>query len=115
MIVYGIKNCNTVKAALAWLTKKKVEFDFHDYKSKGITAGKLKDWSQQVGWEALVNKKGMTWRKLDEKTKAKITSESEAIKLMISQTSVIKRPLVEVKGKVVAVGFDEDEFNKRIK
>lgn len=114
MIVYGIKNCNTVKSALDWLKKKKVEFDFHDYKVKGITEGKLKDWIKQVGWETLVNKKGMTWRKLDDKAKAKVTTQAAAIDLMMNQTSVIKRPLIEVDGKVLAVGFDETEYKKAI-
>ena len=115
MIVYGIKNCNTVKSALDWLKKKKVDYEFHDYKSKGITASKLKEWSKQVGWETLVNKKGMTWRKLDDKAKAKVINLKEAIELMINQTSVIKRPLVELKGKVIAVGFDEEEYKKVIR
>lgn len=115
MIVYGIKNCNTVKSALDWLKKKKIDFEFHDYKSKGITPEKLKEWSKQVGWETLVNKKGMTWRKLDDKTKAEIATLTAAIDLMKSQTSVIKRPLIEVNGKVVAVGFDEKEYQSRIK
>ncbi len=112
MVVYGIKNCNTVKSALDWLNKKKIEFDFHDYKTKGISDSKLKAWSKQVGWETLVNKKGMTWRKLDDKTKAKITTQAAAIDLMMKQTSVIKRPLIEVGGKVVAVGFDEAEYKE---
>lgn len=115
MVVYGIKNCNTVKSALDWLNKKKVDYEFHDYKSKGITAAKLKEWSKQVGWETLVNKKGMTWRKLDDKAKDKVTNLNAAIDLMINQTSVIKRPLIEVKGKVVVVGFDEEEYKKVIK
>lgn len=115
MVVYGIKNCNTVKSALDWLKKKKVDFEFHDYKSKGITPSKLKDWNKQVGWETLVNKKGMTWRKLDDKAKAKVTNLNAAIDLMTSQTSVIKRPLIEVNGKVVALGFDEAEYKKAIK
>ena len=115
MIVYGIKNCNTVKSALDWLKKKKVDYEFHDYKSKGITASKLKEWSKQVGWETLVNKKGMTWRKLDDKAKAKVINLKEAIELMINLTSVIKRPLVELKGKVIAVGFDEEEYKKVIR
>ncbi len=115
MTVYGIKNCNTVKSALDWLRKKKVDFEFHDYKSKGITAEKLKAWNKQVGWERLVNKKGMTWRKLDDKAKAKVTNLNAAIDLMMRQTSVIKRPLIEVKGKVVALGFDEEDYRKAIK
>jgi len=113
MTVYGIKNCNTVKSALDWLKNHKVEFEFHDYKSKGITESKLKGWSKQVGWESLVNKRGTTWRQLDEKVQAKVTSESAAIALMIEKTSVIKRPLIEEDGKVIALGFDEKEYGKK--
>ncbi|MGE0590516.1 MAG: ArsC family reductase [Cyclobacteriaceae bacterium] len=115
MIVYGIKNCNTVKSALDWLKKKKIEFEFHDYKVKGISDSKLRDWSKQVGWETLVNKKGMTWRKLDDKTKAKITTQAAAIELMMNQTSVIKRPLIEIGGKVVTVGFDEEDYKQKFR
>jgi arsenate reductase len=114
MIVYGIKNCNTVKNALDWLKKKNVDFEFHDYKSKGITEVKLKSWSKQVGWESLVNKRGTTWRQLDEKVQSKVTNEASAIALMMEKTSVIKRPLIESDGKVVALGFDEGEYAKKI-
>lgn len=112
MTVYGIKNCNTVKSALDWLKKHKVEFEFHDYKSKGITEAKLKEWSRQVGWESLVNKRGTTWRQLDEETQASVKNEKSAIALMKEKTSVIKRPLIERDGKVVALGFDEKEYKK---
>ena len=112
MIVYGIKNCNTVKAALNWLKKNNVGFEFHDYRSKGISETKLKQWSRQVGWESLVNKKGTTWRQLDEGVRAKITSEAAAVALMKEKTSVIKRPLVESNDKVVALGFDEMDYKK---
>jgi Spx/MgsR family transcriptional regulator len=112
MTVYGIKNCNTVKSALEWLKKNKVEFDFHDYKSKGITKAKLNDWSKQVGWESLVNKKGTTWRQLDEAIQKKVTTEAAAIGLMMDKTSVIKRPLIERDGKVIALGFDESVYKK---
>ena len=112
MTVYGIKNCNTVKSAIDWLKKNNVAFEFHDYKSKGITASKLKEWSEQVGWECLVNKRGTTWRQLDASVQSKITNEKAAIEIMIEKTSVIKRPLVEVDGKVVALGFDEGEYGK---
>ena len=115
MTVYGIKNCNTVKSALDWLKKNKVEYEFHDYKSKGITDAKLKEWSKQVGWESLVNKRGTTWRQLDEAVQKKITSESAAIALMKDKTSVIKRPLIEENGKVLALGFDEDGYKKVFK
>jgi arsenate reductase len=115
MVVYGIKNCNTVKTALDWLKKKNVAFDFHDYKTKGITEAKLKEWSKQVGWESLVNKRGTTWRQLDEATQAKVKNEAAAIALMKEKTSVIKRPLIEKDGKVVVLGFDEEEYAKRLK
>ena len=100
MIVYGIKNCNTVKKAIDWLTKNKVVFEFHDYKNAGITAAKLSAWCQQVGWESLVNKRGTTWRQLEEADKNKVVNEKTAIALMLEKTNVIKRPLIEEKGKV---------------
>jgi len=112
MIVYGIKNCNTVKSALDWLKKNKIEYEFHDYKAKGISADKLKDWSKQVGWESLVNKRGTTWRQLDESVQATVTNEKAAIALMQEKTSVIKRPLIEEKGKVLTLGFDESNYAK---
>ena len=110
--VYGIKNCNTVKNALDWLKKNNVEYEFHDYKKEGITDSKLKSWSKQVGWESLVNKRGTTWRQLDEATQEKVKSESAAIALMKEKTSVIKRPLIEDGDKVVTLGFDEAAFKK---
>ena len=115
MIAYGIKNCNTVKSALEWLKKNHVAFDFHDYKSKGITESKLKEWSKQIGWEQLINKRGTTWRSLDIETQAAIRSEKAAIELMLEKTSVIRRPILEVNGKILAVGFDEDEYRKAFK
>jgi len=115
MIVYGIKNCNTVKSAIEWLNKNKVEFEFHDYKKSGITAAKLSEWSKQVGWESLVNKRGTTWRQLDEAVQKKVTNEKSAIELMIEKTSVIKRPLIEENGKVLLLGFDEAEYKKALK
>lgn len=115
MTVYGIKNCNTVKSALDWLKKHNVEFEFHDYKTKGITDTKLKAWSKQVGWESLVNKRGTTWRQLDPAEQAKVTSETAAIALMKEKTSVIKRPLIEDAGNVLLLGFDEAEYAKKLK
>jgi arsenate reductase len=110
MTLYGIKNCNTVKAAVDWLKKNNVEFEFHDYKAKGISESKLKEWSSQVGWESLVNKRGTTWRQLDPSVQAKVTNEKQAIALMLEKTSVIKRPLIEKASKVIALGFDEADY-----
>ncbi len=115
MIVYGIKNCNTVKSAIEWLNKKKIVFEFYDYKKSGITAEKLRAWSSQVGWESLVNKRGTTWRQLDEVIQKKVTNEKSAIALMIEKTSVIKRPLVEKNGLVLLLGFDEAAYKQTFK
>ena len=115
MLVYGIKNCNTVKNALTWLDEHKVAYEFHDYKKKGNTADILKAWSKQVGWESLLNRKGLTWKQLPEEDRAKIKTEDDAIKLMIEKTSIIKRPLLEEKGKVILLGFDEDSYQSKLR
>lgn len=115
MIVYGIKNCNTVKSALDWLKKNKIEFEFYDYKTKGVTEEKLKNWCEQVGWESLMNKRGTTWRQLDEGAQNKVSNQKAAIALMKDKTSVIKRPLLEENGKVLALGFDEKEYYQKFK
>ncbi|MEP6734390.1 MAG: ArsC family reductase [Chryseolinea sp.] len=112
MNVYGIKNCNTVKSALEWLKNHDVSYTFHDYKSKGVTETQLLSWSKQVGWESLVNKRGTTWRQLSESEQKAVISERSAVALMKEKTSVIKRPLVEVDGKVVALGFDESKWSE---
>jgi Spx/MgsR family transcriptional regulator len=106
-IVYGIKNCNTVKSAVTWLNGRKIEYQFHDYKLKGVTDAKLKEWCKQVGWESLVNKRGTTWRQLPTDVQEAVTNQPSAIALMREKTSVIKRPLIESDGKVLALGFDE--------
>jgi Spx/MgsR family transcriptional regulator len=112
MTLYGIKNCNTVKSAVEWLNQHHVAFDFHDYKKAGITTAKLTEWCKQVGWESLVNKRGTTWRQLPEAVQAKVTNEKAAIALMLEKTSVIKRPLIEEKGKVILLGFEEESYQK---
>jgi Spx/MgsR family transcriptional regulator len=114
MILYGIKNCNTVKSAVEWLKKNNIDFEFHDYKKSGVSDSKLKEWSKQVGWESLVNKRGTTWRQLDETAQKKVTNEKSAIDLMMEKTSVIKRPLIEQNGKVLLLGFDEAEYKKKL-
>ena len=115
MIIYGIKNCNTVKSALDWLTRNDVKFEFHDYKKSGITETKLKAWTKQIGWESLINKRGTTWRQLDENTQNKVVDNESAIALMLEKTSVIKRPLIEKDGNVLLLGFDEDAYEQKLK
>ena len=114
MTVYGIPNCNTVKKAVDWLKHNETTFEFHDYKKKGITIEKLNEWSKELGWEALINKKGTTWRTLPAEEQQKITSEKAAIELMIEKPSVIKRPVIEG-GKKLVIGFDEPAYKSAFK
>lgn len=114
MTVYGIKNCDTVKKAVNWLKSNNKTFDFHDYKKEGITESKLKEWSNQVGWENLINRRGTTWRKLDDITKETVKDERHAIEIMLSHNSIIRRPIVEKDEKILAVGFDEEAFSAKL-
>lgn len=113
--VYAIPNCNTVKKALDWLKAHKVAYEFHDYKKLGITSTQLTNWSKQIGWEALINKKGATWRQLPKEIQESITNQKEAIALMMEKTSIIRRPLIEEEGKILLLGFDETEYKKALK
>lgn len=114
MIVYGIKNCDTVKKALNWLKANNKIFEFHDYKKEGITTEKLQSWCSQVGWENLLNRRGTTWRKLDEETRNTVTDETQAMNVMLTNTSIIKRPVIEKDGKVLMVGFDEASYSAKL-
>jgi Spx/MgsR family transcriptional regulator len=109
-ILYGIPNCNTVKKAVDWLKKNDIPFIFHDYKKKGISKPTLQEWIDQVGWELLVNKRGSTFKGLDETLKLSVDNSDTAIALMMAKTSVIKRPIIENGNKIVAVGFDEKTY-----
>ncbi len=113
--VYAIPNCNTVKKALEWLKANKIDYTFHDYKKQGINNKELTNWCKQVGWEALLNKKGTTWKLLGPALQATITNQKAAIALMVEKTSVIRRPLIEKEGKVVLLGFDETDYAKALK
>ena len=108
--VYGIPNCDTVKKARKWFDANSVSYEFHDYKKKGIDKATLNNWSQSVDWETLVNRRGTTWRKLDDDQK-KDLSQTSATGLMIENTSLIKRPVVVHKGGIL-VGFDEAQYEK---
>jgi arsenate reductase len=114
-IIYAIPNCNTVKKALDWMKVHKQAYSFHNYKKHGITNAQLTSWSKQVGWEALINKKGTTWKILGPEVQATITNQKAAIALMAEKTSIIKRPLIELNGKIIALGFDEAEYKKILK
>ena len=103
--IYGIKNCDTMKKAFAWLDGAGVAYDFHDYKKSGIDPATLTRWCAQLGWEALVNKRGTTWRKLTPKQQA-IDTQSAAVQLMQEFPSLIRRPVLETAGGQLLVGFD---------
>jgi arsenate reductase len=107
--IYGIKNCDTMKKARAFLDKKGVAYDFHDYKTKGIERAKLEGWAKKTGWEKLLNRAGTTFRKLPDKNKDGVT-EKKAIALMLAQPSMIKRPVLELPGGKVLVGFKPEEY-----
>ena len=112
--IYGIKNCDTMKKARAFLDKRGVTYAFHDYKVAGIERGKLEGWARKAGWETLLNKAGTTFRKLPDKDKEGL-SEAKAIKLMLAQPSVIKRPVLELGGGKILVGFKPEIYASAVK
>jgi arsenate reductase len=106
--IYGIKNCDTMKKARAWLDGHGVAYRFHDYKTAGIERGRLEGWAAQVGWESLLNRAGTTFRKLPDEDKQGL-AEKKAIALMVAQPSMIKRPVLDVGGKFW-VGFQPEQY-----
>ena len=107
--IYGIKNCDTMKKARAWLDDHGVEYDFHDYKTAGIERARLEGWVKKAGWETLLNRAGTTFKKLPDKYKANVT-ETKAIALMLAQPSIIKRPVLELSGGKLLVGFKPEQY-----
>ena len=106
--IYGIKNCDTMKKARAFLDQKAVDYAFHDYKTAGIDRARLEGWAGKVGWETLLNRAGTTFRKLPEADRESLTG-NEAIALMLAQPSMIKRPVLERGGKI-SVGFKPELY-----
>ncbi|NHN89147.1 arsenate reductase [Acetobacter conturbans] len=104
--IYGIKSCDTMKKAMAWLDAHDVAYIFHDYKKEGADRGRLLEWVKVVGWEALINRSGTTFRKLPDEDKADLTQE-KAIALMLSNPSMIRRPVLET-SLGIQVGFKPD-------
>jgi arsenate reductase len=111
--IYGIKNCDTMKKARAWLDSHGVAYDFHDYKSAGIAKAKLKQWSDELGWETLLNRAGTTFRKLPDADKEGL-NENKALALMLAQPSMIKRPVLDAGGKLL-VGFKPEIYAKEVR
>ena len=106
--IHGIKACDTMKKARAWLEAAGIAHQFHDYKTQGIDEATLRGWVKQVGWETLLNRAGTTFRKLEEADRANLDAE-KAIRLMRAQPSMIKRPVLEVDGALL-VGFKPETY-----
>jgi arsenate reductase (glutaredoxin) len=107
--IYGIKNCDTMKKARGWLDKNGVGYSFHDYKAAGIDRTRLERWEKKVGWETLLNRAGTTFRKLPHKDKGGLDAK-KAVALMLAQPSMIKRPVLELDGGGVLVGFGPETY-----
>jgi Spx/MgsR family transcriptional regulator len=106
--LYGIRNCDTMKKAWTWLDDNAVAYDFHDYKKQGIDRATLERWIDQLGWEPLLNRAGTTFRKLPEAERQHIDRD-KAVRLMIEQPSMIKRPVLEAGGRLI-VGFKPADY-----
>ena len=108
--IYGIKACDTMKKAFTWLEGHGVGYDFHDYKKAGVTKGELARWCDAAGWQVVLNRAGTTFRKLADADKQGLTQD-KAIALMVAQPSMIKRPVLDVGGKLL-VGFKPQEYER---
>lgn len=111
--LYGIKNCDTMKKALAWVADRDIAYVFHDYKKEGVDRARLVEWCKNVGWKTLINVKGTTWRKLTPEQQA-VSTQSQAVALMMENPSLIRRPVVEVQGQLL-VGFDPTIFESFVR
>jgi arsenate reductase len=106
--IYGIRNCDTMKKARAWLDARKIAYAFHDYKTEGIDRTRLEAWAKAAGWETLLNRAGTTFRKLPDGDKETLDAK-KAIALMLAQPSMIKRPVLDAGGRLL-VGFKPEEY-----
>jgi len=111
--IYGIKNCDTMKKARAWLDKRGVDYAFHDYKTAGIERARLEQWAKQVDWETLLNRAGTTFRKLPDKDKNGLDAK-KAIALMLAQPSMIKWPVLDLGRGKLLVGFAPEIYSAAI-
>ena len=112
--IYGIKNCDTMKKARAWLDTHGVDYAFHDYKSAGVERERLEKWAKKAGWETILNRAGLTFKKLPDEDKQGL-SEKKAIALMMRQPSMIKRPVLELPGGKLLVGFKAEDYAAAVK
>ena len=111
--MYGITNCSTVKKARNKLESNKIDYEFWDYKKQGIDESHLIRWCESLGWQKVLNRSGMMWRKADEETKNKVVDQATAIEFMLSVPTSIKRPILEI-GEKLLLGFDEEEYSELV-
>jgi Spx/MgsR family transcriptional regulator len=112
IIVYGITNCTTVQKSRKWLEDHKIDYEFHDYKKLGIDQTHLRAWCDKFGWEQVLNRQGMMWRKASESDKQKVVDTQSAIEFMIKVPNSIKRPMIEKDSKVILRGFEVGEYER---
>lgn len=110
--IYGIKQCDTMKKTFRWFEAHQIDIEFHDYKREGVSPQSLKEWIGAFGWEVIINRRGTTWRKLDDARKHSVDNES-AIALCTEQPSMIKRPIIEWNNEVL-VGFNAERLSKQL-
>ncbi len=109
--LYGIPNCDTMKKARRWLADHGIDHEFHDFKKLGVDEARLDRWMDKVGWETLLNRRGMMWRKLSQEQRDNI-DQAGARRLMLEMPSIIKRPVLETKDGQVVVGFSGDRYKE---
>lgn len=110
LTMYGIKNCDTIKKARRWLEAHQIEYRFHDYRADGLERAQLDTFIAELGWQALLNTRGTTWRKLDESLRNSIDNADAAAALMLEMPAIIKRPLLCAPGKPMLLGFSESTY-----
>lgn len=111
--LYGIKNCDTMKKAFAWLEANGIAYEFIDYKKAGVAESALPDWNRRAGWKILLNTRGLMWKKLTEEERTDV-DEAKALTLLAKYPAMIKRPVLDT-GKTLLVGFDADRYAKELK
>jgi len=110
LIIFGIKNCDTMQKAFKWLDAKKISYEFHDYKKSGITEAEILKWMKKLSIDEIINKRGTTWKNYSDAEKAGISDPKKAIELIIKNPSVVKRPLLQ-HGSEYLLGFQEEEWS----
>ena len=113
-VLYGIKNCDTVKKARRWLTEHGVAYRFHDFRADGLDEEQLARWVKQLGWETVLNRRGTTWRSLSEPQRDKVVDADSASAVMLAQPALIKRPVLE-NGGALHIGFSEADYTTLLK